>query len=306
LVRQEICLHKAYLVTNLVPYSLALAAGATYALSAIFSKKALDCGAGTFRSLVWSNWAITLCFLPYPFLADGPISMMDFKEGVLVGVLFFFAQMSCFVALRRGDASIVTSVMGSKSLFVALFLVLLQFESNLPGKLWISAALAGIAVGLLGWPNKHYTPHLLSLILAIFTSACFGLVDALVPQFARYGDKFNMLFVMVATVGVLSIPVIPLCREKFFEWQPEADKWLLWGSILVAGQAVLMSIAVGFYNVPTEVNILYASRGLWSIVFAMWLGKSIGLNDASSNKAVATRRIIGASLLVVGIVLIAQ
>lgn len=293
-------------MSNLVPYSLALAAGAIYAMSAIFSKRALDCGAGTFRSLIWSNWAITLFFLPYPFLAEEPISMMDFKEGLLVGVIFFFAQMACFIALRRGDASIVTSVMGSKSLFVALFLVLLQFETNLPGKLWISAGLAGVAVALLGWPNKHYRPSFISLGLAILTSAGFGLVDALVPQFARYGDKFNLLFVMVTTMGVLSIPVIPFCREKFFEWKPEADKWLLWGSILVAAQAVLMSRAVGFYEVPTEVNILYASRGLWSIVFAIWLGKMIGLQDASSNKAVATRRILGASLLVVGIILISR
>lgn len=291
---------------NLVPYTLALTAGAVYALSAIFSKRALDCGAGTFRSLVWSNWAITVCFIPYPFLAGTPITWVDVKLGGAVGILFFFAQLACFIALKRGDASIVTSVMGSKSLFVALSIVLLGFQENFPAKLWISAGLSGVAVALLGWPSKAHKPSLLSLGLAIFTAASFGLVDALVDQFTERGNPYNILFVMVATLGLFSFPVIPLCQGKFMEWRGDADKWLLWGSVLVAGQAVLMSFAIGFYDVPAEANILYASRGLWSIVFAMLLGKVIGLTDGARDRGVATRRIIGASLLISGILLIAK
>ncbi len=289
---------------NLVPYSLALAAGAIYALSAVFSKRALQCGAGTFRSLVWSNWAIAVCFIPYPFIAASPLSWVDIKLGGIVGILFFFAQMACFVALRAGDASIVTSVMGSKSLFVALCIVLLGFNDGFPAKIWIAAGLACVAVAMLGWPSKAHKPSMLSLGLAIYTAATFGLVDALVPHFAKQGDPHNVLFSMVTTLGLLSFPVIPLCRGKFMGWRKEADKWLLWGSVLVAGQAVLMSYAIGFFNVPTEANILYASRGVWSIVFAMLLGKTIGLADGSMDRQVATRRLVGASLLIAGILMI--
>ena len=121
---------------NLVPYTLALAAGAAYGLSALFSKRALELGAGTFRSLAWSNWAIALCFIPYPFLADEALTRTALLHGFLLGLLFFFGQMACFLALRRGDASVVTTVMGSKSLFVAFFLVLLGFQPDLPGKVW--------------------------------------------------------------------------------------------------------------------------------------------------------------------------
>ena len=48
------------------PLLLALAAGAGYGLAAIFFKRALETGAGTFRSLAYSNWFITLCFITFP------------------------------------------------------------------------------------------------------------------------------------------------------------------------------------------------------------------------------------------------
>ena len=124
---------------NFTPLSLALVAGVFYGLSALFSKRALETGAGTFRSLVWSNWAITLAFVPFPFLSDRSIEAEALLPGMLLGVIFFFAQMACFLALRRSDASVVTSVIGSKSLFVAFFLVLLGFRESLPGKIWIDS-----------------------------------------------------------------------------------------------------------------------------------------------------------------------
>ena len=83
--------------------------------------------------------------------------------------------------------------------------------------------------------------------------------------FAQSSDPFNLLFMMVSTVALLSIPIIPMCEGKFIEWRGKADKCLLWGSILVAGQALLMSIAIGFHDVPTEANILYnADYGAFS------------------------------------------
>ena len=289
---------------NLTPLSLAFAGGAVYALSAIFSKRALETGAGTFRSLVWSNWAITVAFIPFPLLAGESISRAALLPGIFLGCIFFFAQTACFMALRRGDASLVTSVMGSKSLFVAFSLVLLGFRESLPAKIWIAAILAAVAVALLGWPAKGMKPSMASLLLASFTAAAFGLTDALVPHYAQSANPLNLLFIMILTVGILSFAIIPFVRGRLLEWRKDTDRWLVLGSLLVALQAILMSFAIGFYNVPTEANILYASRGLWSIVLAAWIGHHIGIAEAKIPRAVLVRRIIGASLLLVGICLV--
>ena len=289
---------------NFTPFSLALVSGVVYALSAIFSKRALETGAGTFRSLVWSNWTITVAFVPFPFMAGESITRAALVPGILLGVIFFLAQAACFMALRRGDASLVTSIMGSKSLFVAFSLVLLGFRDSLPASIWVAAGLAAVAVALLGWPAKGLKPSISSLLLASFTAAAFGLTDALVPHYAQSAHPLNLLFIMILTVGVLSFAVIPFVRGRLFEWRGDTDRWLVLGSILVAIQAIILSFAIGFYNVPTEVNVLYASRGLWSVLLAAWIGHRIGVAEASAPREVVVRRIIGASLLLVGICLV--
>ena len=288
----------------MTPLLLALGAGVLFGISVIFCKRALETGAGTFRSLAYSNWIITLFFLPYPFLANQPFNYYTWRDGFLIGLLFFASQTASFLALRRGEASVTTPILGSKSIFVAIFLVLLGFEKTLPSQTWWAAGLAGVAVALLGWPAKNYRPSIVGLGLAILTAAGFGLTDAIVPQLTKKSDPFNLLFTMVATVGLCSFAFIPVAKGRFLEWRGEADKWLVLGSVPLALQAVSMSIAIGFHDVPTEANVCYATRGLWSILFAAWFGRSIGVFEGSAPKSVLIRRFLGATLLIAGIWLI--
>ncbi|OUW38610.1 MAG: hypothetical protein CBD35_04005, partial [Verrucomicrobia bacterium TMED175] len=62
-----------------------------------------------------------------------------------------------------------------------------------------------------------------------------------------------------------------------------------------------MSMAIGFYQVPTEANIFYAGRGFWSVVLVAVLGSWIGLSEGKSSKALLVRRMSGALLLLIGI-----
>ncbi len=288
----------------MTPLLLALAAGAGYGLAAIFFKRALETGAGTFRSLAYSNWFITLCFIPFPLLAEEGFTQSEIELGSMLGVLFCASQTACFLALRRGDASVATPIMGTKTLFVAIFGYFI-YAKSLPDMTWLAAILAVVAVILLGWPTKGSKPSFLSMGLAVLTAAGFGLTDALVPEFAKAADvdPFNLLFMMVFSVGILSFLFIPITRGRFLGWRGQADKWLILGTIPLTAQAILMSIAIGFHDVPTEANVFYASRGLWSIIFAAWIGRMIGASEASVPKAVMFRRFIGAALLLAGIYL---
>ena len=286
------------------PLLLALAAGVSYGLAAIFCKRALETGAGTFRSLAYSNWFITLCFIPFPLLAEKGFTQSEIELGFMLGVLFCASQVSCFLALRRGDASVATPILGTKTLFVAVFGYFI-YAKSLPEKTWLAAILAVVAVVLLGWPAKGSKPSFPSMGLALLTAAGFGLTDALVPEFAKKGevDPLNLIFMMVFAVGLFSFIFIPLTRGRFLGWRGQADKWLILGTIPLAAQAILMSLAIGFYDVPTEANVFYMSRGLWSVLFAAWIGRMIGASEGSAPKAVLVRRLIGAALLLVGIYL---
>jgi drug/metabolite transporter (DMT)-like permease len=292
------------LPSNLAPYLFALSAGFVYTISALLAKRGLELGAGTFRSLVYSNWVMALFFIPYPMLAEVPLVVEDLKVGGMIGILFFAAQSCCFIALRSGDASMVTPIMGSKSVFVALFLFILNLSPTPLGPAtWTAAILAAIAVALIGWPARGAKPSLMGLGFALATAAGFGLVDALVPHFSHLSDPFNVLFSMFATVGLLSFLLIPLSRGKFLAFRGRADRWM-WASCFPMGaQAVLMSIAIGFHHVPTEANVFYSCRGFWAILLVAWFGKRIGLEEGTIPKATQIRRLLGACLLLAGIYL---
>ena len=289
---------------NLPPYLFALSAGFVYTISALLAKRGLELGAGTFRSLVYSNWVMALFFVPYPMLAQAPLAMEDLKAGGMIGILFFTAQSCCFIALRSGDASMVTPIMGSKSVFVALFLFILSLSpAPLGPETWTAAILAAIAVALIGWPTQGSKPSLMGLGFALATATGFGLVDALVPHFSHLSDPFNVLFSMFAAVGLLSFLLIPLSKGKFLAFRGRADRWM-WASCFPMGaQAVLMSIAIGFHHVPTEANVFYSCRGLWAILLVAWFGKRIGLKEGAIPKATQIRRLLGACLLLAGIYL---
>lgn len=277
-----------------------------YTISALLAKRGLELGAGTFRSLIYSNWVMALFFTPYPMLAGAPLGIEELKSGGMLGVLFFLAQSCCFIALRSGDASMVTPVMGSKSVFVAIFLFILNLSPTPLGPAtWLAAILAAIAVALIGWPRQGAKPSIMGLGFALATAAGFGLVDAMVPYFSHRSDPFNVLFSMFATVGLLSFLLIPFSQGKFLAFRGRADRWM-WASCFPMGaQAVLMSLAIGFHHVPTEANIFYSCRGLWAILLVAWLGKKMGLQEGIIPRATQIRRLLGASLLLAGIYLTA-
>ena len=287
--------------TNLPPYLLAFAAGAFYACSALLYKRGLELGAGTIRSLIFSNWIMAVFFIPYPFIEGSIPELSDLRAGLLLGGIFFLSQSTCFFALQKGDASMVTPIMGAKSIFVALFVFAFGLTGNPSSETWIAVILAAFAVGLISWPEKGGKFCLVAVSLGLVTAAGFGLTDSLVPHLAQQSTPSHVIFVMFATVGVGSFFLIPLVKGRLFHYRKESDIWMLSSCIPMGFQAVLMSMAIGFYQVPAEANVFYACRGIWAILLASWIGRRMGLNEGTMTKPILLRRLIGASLLILGI-----
>ena len=287
--------------TNLPPYLLAFAAGAFYACSALLCKRGLELGAGTIRSLIFSNWIMAVFFIPYPFIQGSMPELSDLRAGGLLGFIFFLSQLVCFFALQKGDASMVTAIMGSKSIFVAFFVVILGLTGTPSSATWIAVILAALAVGLIGWPEKGGKFCLFAVGLGLLTAAGFGLTDSLVPYLAQQSTPSNVIFIMFTTVGAGSFLLLPLVKGKFFQSRKKADLWMFSSCVPMGIQAVLMSMAIAFYQVPAEANVFYACRGIWAILLASWLGKRMGLNEGAMPQSVRARRLLGATLLILGI-----
>ena len=273
-----------------------------YACSAVLCKKGLELGSGTIRSLVFSNFIMSACFLPYPFLSDQPFLPNDLIVGACLGFLFFAGQFFCFLALKNGEASLITPIMGSKPIFVALFLLVHGLSTEqVTWEIWLASTLAALAIALLCWPSKDTKTSWLALALALATAATFGLLDSLVPHFTHQSSPLNVLFFVFGSVGIYSLCLIPYTEGKFIPRRKNADSWMWTSAIFMGGQAVLMSIAIGLYQVPTAANVFYAGRGLWAVLLIAWLGKKMQINESGSSPSTITRRGIGACILIFGV-----
>ena len=70
----------------------------------------------------------------------------------------------------------MTPIMGSKPIFVALFLMLAGLSTQAPSiETLIAAILATFAVALIGWPSSKSRTSYRGLILALCAAAGFGL-----------------------------------------------------------------------------------------------------------------------------------
>jgi drug/metabolite transporter (DMT)-like permease len=292
---------------NWTAYLLALLAGLIYAGGAIAGKKALELGRGQVRTVILSNLILSVCFIPHFFLSPGWPTLKEWITGAGLGAIFLLAQALLFRALRAGDASMVSPLMGIKSILVAFFIVILGFSHQpLSTATWIAAGLTAVAVGLIGWPAKNSgRASAKGILLALASAASFSLLDSMVPHFSHQTDPVRMLFCIFGSLGFLTLILLPWKEEPIFSRGNPGDNWAWRSGLLIAVQAVLMSTAIACYRVPTEVNVVYSSRGLWTLLFVAWLGKRLGLTEGSLTPWVKARRLAGCILLGICILLIA-
>ena len=291
---------------NATAYLLALAAGGVYALGAILGKRALASGAGQVRLVILSNLILSLLFIPHFFLAEGLPSPGELFTGVCLAAIFLLGQVLFFRALRSGDASLVSPLMGIKPVLVAFFLVAFGLSPHpLEPKTWIAAVAATVAVALIGWPATTKGANWHGMALALASAATFSLLDAIFPHFSHRGDPTRLLFCVFGSLGLLTLVLLPWAEEPLLRRTTPSDRFTWASALFIALQAVLMSSAIAFYRVPTEVNVVYSCRGLWTVLLVMWIGNRLQLDEGSHPVRVKLRRVAGSILLAIGVVLIA-
>ncbi|MFW5883503.1 MAG: hypothetical protein ACOCVG_03970 [Verrucomicrobiota bacterium] len=167
--------------------------------------------------------------------------------------------------------------------------------------------LTALAVFLLGVGDFRGGRGTGPAILATLASAAFfGLTDALVQKWAREMGSYAFISTMFVTVAVLSFGLIPLFRGKLREIDGWAWPWLLAGTAILAVQALLLALALGLFGHATTMNILYSSRGLWSILLVLSIGPLIGNLERNAGTRILILRTSGVLLLTLAIILVLQ
>jgi drug/metabolite transporter (DMT)-like permease len=285
-----------------IHYLFPLLSSLLYVSGILFIKQATGSGVGVWRTSFISNIATALMFLPVLAFGGEWRPLNELWQPALVAALFIGGQVFTFIALQKGDVSVVTPVMGLKTVMVAVLATVLMGES-LGTKLWIAAGLSAGGVALLSVTHGARHHHVLStILLSTLAAGSFSLFDVLVAKFSPAWGIGRFLPAMFGWVAVFSLIFIPFFSAPLSKIEAVAWKPLLGGSFFLGFQGLLLICTLGFYGDATAINVIYSSRGLWSVI-AVWLvGHWFANEEKNIGSSVFRWRLGGAVLLLAAIV----
>jgi len=290
-------------VDRTLPLILPLVAALLYVVGALLVKRSGDFGVGVWRTAFVSNCFSAVLFqLALPL--GGTFHLRLLWQPAVLGIVFLVGQLFNYLALERGDVSVATPVLGVKIILVALFTtVVLGLDVSL--KLWLAAALSSAAIVLLNRSGGETHRHVARTILyAGASAALFALFDVLVQKWAPAWGAGRFVPVMLGFVAIFSVVLIPFFRAPLRAIPRVAWPWLLGGCLVLSVQSLLFVVTVAKFQEATAANVLYSSRGLWSVVAVWTVGHWFANREQHLGASVLRWRLAGALLMMLAIVLV--
>lgn len=283
---------------------LPVLAAVVFAIGSMVFKRAYDEGAGVVHAVVINNVLVAIVFLPVMAFEPRPVPWDQWLFPVLTGAAFAAGHLLNVLSLRVGDVSVATPLLGVKVIFVAL-LAWLVFGWPLTTQQWIAAVLTTAGVFLMGATDfKPGRRAGLTTVLALGCALAFSLTDVMIQAWAEDFGVFNFLPFQFAALALFSVLLMP-----FFGWHslraPRSSwKWILAAAGCSALQGILITTAIGIWRDAATVNVVYATRGLWSVVFVWYAGHWIQNTERhTAGKQAMGCRLAGAALILISVVL---
>lgn len=246
------------------------------------------------------------CVFPALALMGGtmqPASLL--WQPAIIGALFLAGQLFTFLAVDRGDVSIAAPVLGIKVLIVPAAAPLFVHE-ELPARVWIAAAVAVVGIAFVQARDEsiHRSRILASVGFALLAACSMTLFDLLIQRWASAWGAGYFLPIAFTFAALFSL--------TFFRWadsprslrEKGAVRPLVMGAILMAVQAIGMTVTLGLFGDATRVNIVYSLRGLWGVLLTWMLVRSSVESDATvAQHRTMALRLVGAVLIGVSVVI---
>ena len=283
---------------------LPLLSSLLYVAAALFLKEAATHGVGAWRTGFLCNWVAALLFLALWPMGGSIPSLGLLYQPAIVGLLFVIAQIFTFLSLQRGDVSVATPVLGSKVILVAFFTLLVTGES-VRLTLWIAAACSCLGIGFLNRSGSSTHHHVVITILCALGAATgYAIFDVLVMTWSPLWGAGRFLPIAIFFAGVLSFAFLPFFGGSLRDIKPSAWRPLSCGAALIALQSIILVTALAIYGDATAMNVVYSTRGLWSVLAVWWLGHLFKNRERALGAAAMKSRLTGALFLCAAVVLV--
>jgi len=284
-------------------FLLPLAGAIIYALGSIILKRALKEGVTMDQSFHLTNLVLGGMFLPLLFLERTEVDWRDIWKPLLMGATFFSGNWLTFLGIKRGDVSLVTPLMGTKVVFVALGVVVLTGESpSLP--LWAAAGLTTLGIFVMGMADLKGGSHLVFTVLVTLSSAMiFGVCDVLVSWWSAEFGAPTFLAVGTSSVALYSSILWLIQGRPVILPERKGRRWAFAGALMIGLQAIVMGVALSVFHNATGINVVYASRGLWVITLVVVFGRFLGNSEHRDNGRYFLWRVAGTVILTVAVII---
>jgi drug/metabolite transporter (DMT)-like permease len=284
---------------------LPLIAAVVYTVAAMLFKKVLQNGANLWYINFLSNIVTCLFMVPVYFSGQhhvtGPI---PYIPALVVSVFFIAGQAFSLIALKYGDVSVATPLLGTKVLMVALFTILL-LGIPVPLLWWIASILAVVAMLFLrGQDDKSKKSFVPTVIFSLLCALGFALSDIYIQKWAPVYGPDRLIFIVFIMVALLSIAFVPLFWKTKFLFKSPVSSLFAISIVCIALQSVLVAVALSRFGNATAVNIAFSSRGMWSVIFIWLFGSLIGNDERLLGTKTFWQRLTGSVCILLAIILV--
>lgn len=278
---------------------LPAAAALGYVAAVLLLKRALVMGCTEAQVNLAANLVPAVLF-QLLWLRGDAVHWGEIWRPMVATVTFLLGQVFTFRALRAGEVSVATPLLGTKVLLTAIWSALL-FGQTIELRWWLGAAASTIGIILVtGATLRSLAPRLLQAdaLCSLGAAASFGLTDVLVQHWAADLGVSAFIMVMFGAVGVASIFIfVPGQGSRIANVPSAAVSSLSGGSTILGIQALAMALALSLHGSATAVNVVYSSRAVWSVVLAWVLARRLGSPETRDTPAAMMRRLAGAVMV---------
>jgi len=273
-----------------------------YVFGAMFLKRAIQFGFDMWRISFICNLIYAIIFSSL-LVMGGTIHVELLWQPALIAALFVIGQSATILSLQSGDVSLATPVLGLKILLVAFFTALILKDGVVLAH-WIAAVLSVLGIGLLSRSGaRHHEGVKKTLLCAALAALAFALFDVLVQKWSPAWGAGRFLPIMFAFGALQSLAMIPFFKSAA-HISREGWRALYIGGVLASIQSVFFVGAVAVYGKATSANVVYSTRGLWSVVLVWYTGHLFNNTEHESGKAVFGTRLAGAILMTLSVAIV--
>jgi uncharacterized membrane protein len=162
-------------------------------------------------------------------------------------------------------------------------------------------------VGDCGYVNSSEYAKVAGVPVAALGAAAYACVDVLVQKWSPVWGAGRFVPIVMACAAVYSLPLHRFDaprRTSGEHTSPAYTPWVTGGAVCLAVQGLMFISSISIYRQATSANVLYSSRGLWSVVAVWGIGHWFTNREQHLGARVLAWRLVGAILLMAALLMV--